>query len=113
MKNNPAISMWAIFLSGMLVTSSVWATSGSCTYAASGTGIGGTGISGSGMGGTGMLAKGTGMGGTGMKAGTEIAQLKVAGNVISSSGSVEAQSNGRIRNLAKGDSVCVGETIVT
>jgi hypothetical protein len=113
MKNNPVIHIWAIFLSGMLATSSVWAASGSCTYAESGTGIGGTGISGSGMGGTGMLAKGTGIGGTGMKAGSELAELKVAGNIISSSGPVEAQSNGRTRLLAKGDSVCVGETIVT
>ncbi len=113
MKNNPVIYIWAIFISGMLATSSVWAASGSCTYVASGTGIGGTGISGSGMGGTGMLAKGTGMGGTGMKPGTEMAELKVAGNIISSSGPVEAQSNGRTRLLAKGDSVCVGETIVT
>jgi hypothetical protein len=113
MKNNPVIYIGAILLSGALFTSSVWAASGSCTYAASGTGIGGTGISGSGMGGTGMLAKGTGMGGTGMKSAIEIAELKVAGNIISSSGSVEAQSYGRTRLLAKGDSVCVGETIVT
>lgn len=113
MKNNPVISIWAIFLSGMLATSSAWAASGSCTYAESGTGIGGTGISGTGMGGTGMLAKGTGMGGTGMKAGSELAELKVAGSIISSSGPVAAQNNGRTRLLAKGDSVCVGETIVT
>lgn len=113
MKNNPVIYIWAIFLSGVLATSSVWAAPGRCTYAASGSGIGGTGISGSGMGGTGMLAKGTGMGGTGMKPGIEIAELKVAGNIISSSGSVEAQNNGRTRLLAEGDSVCVGETIVT
>lgn len=113
MKNNTVIYMGAILLSGVLVTSSAWAASGSCTYAASGTGMGGTGISGSGMGGTGMLAKGTGMGGTGIKAGTEIAELAVAGNIISSSGPVEAHSYGRTRLLAKGDSVCVGETIVT
>lgn len=113
MKNNPAIHIWAIFLSGVLATSSAWAASGSCNYAASGTGMGGTGISGTGMGGTGMLARGTGMGGTGMKAGSELAELKVAGSIISSSGPVAAQSNGRTRLLAKGDSVCVGETIVT
>jgi hypothetical protein len=111
MKNNPVKYIWAIFISGMLASSSVWAASGSCTYLASG--AGGTGTSGTGMGGTGMLAKGTGMGGTGMKPGIEIAELKVAGNVIASSGPVEAQSNGRTRLLAKGDSVCVGETIVT
>lgn len=44
------------------------------------------------------------MGGTGMP---------VAGNVISSRGAVEAQSGGRSRNLAAGDAVCVGETILT
>ena len=47
---------------------------------------------------------GAGMGGTGMP---------VAGNVISSQGAVKAQSGGRSRNLAAGDAVCVGETIVT
>lgn len=72
---------------------SVWATPGGCNYTASGTGIGGTG----------MVAKSTGIGGTGA----------VAGKVILSRGSVEAQSNGRSRLLAKGDPVCVGETIVT
>ena len=113
MKFNRNIYLRAILLSGALLTSSAWAASGSCTYAASGTGIGGTGISGTGMGGTGIIAKGTGMGGTGMKPGIEIAELKVAGNVIYSRGPVEAQSNGRTRPLAKGDPVCVGETIVT
>ena len=113
MKSNRNIYLQAILLSGALLTSSAWATSGSCTYAASGSGIGGTGISGTGMGGTGTIAKGTGIGGTGMKPGIETAELKVAGNVIYSHGPVEAQSNGRTRLLAKGDPVCVGETIVT
>ena len=113
MKSNPVIYISAIFLSAMLAASSVWAASGSCAYTASDSGIGGTGISGTGMGGTGMLAKGTGMGGTGMKQGIEAAGLKLAGNVIYSHGPVEAQSNGRTRLLAKGDPVCVGETIVT
>ena len=48
-------------------------------------------------------ASGTGIGGTGA----------VAGKVTLSQGSAEAQSNGRKRLLAKGDPVCVGETIVT
>ena len=113
MKSNRNIYLRAILLSAALLTSSAWAASGSCTYNASGSGIGGTGISGTGMGGTGIIAKGTGMGGTGMKPGSELAELKVAGNVIFSHGPVEAQSNGRTRLLAKGDPVCVGETIVT
>jgi len=108
MKSNRNIYLQAILLAGALLTSSAWAVSGSCTYTASGSGIGGTG-----MGGTGMIAKGTGMGGTGMKPGSELAELKVAGNVIYSHGSVEAQSNGLTRLLTKGDPVCVGETIVT
>jgi hypothetical protein len=112
MKSN-RIYLQAILLSGALLTSSAWAAPGSCTYTASGSGIDGTGISGTGMGGTGIIAKGTGMGGTGMKPGSELAELQVAGNVIYSHGPVEAQSNGRTRLLAKGDPVCVGETIVT
>jgi hypothetical protein len=104
-----------IFLLGALVTSSgnVGAVANSCTYAASGSGIGGTGISGAGTGGTGIIAKGTGIGGTGRSPGVETGELQLAGNVIFSRGSVEAQSNGRSRHLAKGDGVCVGETIVT
>lgn len=85
----------------------VWA-SGSCLYAQSGAGIGGTGIVGSGIGGTGAIAEGTGIGGTGI---TPDAQL--AGKVILSQGTAEARSNGRSRPLAKGDAVCVGETIAT
>jgi hypothetical protein len=72
---------------------SAWAVENGCSYAASGTGIGGTG----------MVARSTGIGGTGA----------IAGKVILSQGSAEAQSNGRKRLLAKGDPVCVGETIVT
>jgi len=113
MKSNRNIYLQAILLAGALLTSSAWAAPGSCTYTASGSGIGGTGISGTGMGGTGIIAKGTGIGGTGMKPGSELAELKVAGNVIYSHGSVEAQSNGLTRSLTKGDPVCVGETIVT
>jgi hypothetical protein len=79
---------------------SVWAASNGCNYTASGTGMGGTGI----------VAKSTGMGGTGISPG---GKMQIAGQVISSLGAVEAQSNGRKRLLAKGDPVCVGETIVT
>ncbi len=79
---------------------SVWAASNECNYTASGTGMGGTGI----------VAKSTGMGGTGISPG---GKMQIAGEVISSHGAVEAQSNGQKRLLAKGDPVCVGETIVT
>lgn len=82
-----------------MLTSAVWAASAGCTYTASGTGIGGTG----------MIAKGSGIGGTG----SSLTQLKVAGKVLYSHGLVEAQNNGRTRTLAKGDPVCVGETIMT
>jgi len=104
MKSNPNTYLQAILFSSALLTSSAWAATGGCTYTASDSGIGGTG-----MGGTGMIAKGTGMGGTG----SELPGLKVAGKVMFSHGPVEAQSNGRSRVLAKGDPVCVGETIVT
>ncbi len=113
MKSDRNSHLQAILLAGALLTSSAWAAQGSCTYSASGSGIGGTGISGTGMGGTGAIAKGAGIGGTGMKPGSELDDLKLAGNVIYSHGTVEAQSNGRTRLLAKGDAVCVGETIVT
>lgn len=115
MRFNRNTYLQAILLLGALVTSfgSVWAASSSCTYTASGSGIGGTGISGTGAGGTGIVAKGTGIGGTGIRPGGEMGELQLAGNVIFSRGPVEAQSNGRSRLLAKGDAVCVGETIVT
>lgn len=84
-----------LILLGTLLTlcGSALAASNRCIYSASGTG----------MGGTGMVAKGTGIGGTGA----------VAGEVILSHGSAQAQSGGRSRPLAKGEPVCVGETIVT
>jgi len=86
--------------------------------------MGGTGITshksdspkmgGTGMGGTGIVAQSAEMGGTGMGGtGITLAELQLAGKVISSSGHVEARSNGRTRLVAKGGSVCVGETIVT
>ena len=97
MKSDRNTYLQATLLAGALLTSSSWAASGSCTYPASATG-------GTGMGGTGIIAQHTGIGGTGMK---------LAGNVIYSHGTVKAQSNGQSRLLAKGDPVCVGETIVT
>ena len=109
MKSNRKIYLQAILLSGVMLTSAVWAAPARCTYAASGSGIGGTGIGSDGMGGTGIIAEGTGIGGTG----SGLPQLKVAGKVLYSHGPVEAQNNGRTRLLAKGDPVCVGETIVT
>jgi hypothetical protein len=39
--------------------------------------------------------------------------LLVAGNVIASSGTVEASRNGKKRRLANSDAVCVGETLAT
>ncbi len=100
----------ALFLLGMLVAScgSVWAASTNCIYPKSAAEIGGTG-----MGGTGIVARGTGMGGTGISPEAGNALMQLAGNVIFSQGSVEAQRNGKTRLLAKGDPVCVGETIVT
>ncbi len=109
MKSDPKIYLQAILLAAVMLTSAAWAASGRCTYTASGSGIGGTGIGSDGMGGTEVIAKGTGIGRTG----SGLTQLKVAGKVLYSHGHVEAQNNGRIRMLAKGDPVCVGETIVT
>lgn len=99
MKSKRNTYLKAILLSSILLTSSAWAASKTCIYSTSGSGMGGTGI----------IAKSPGMGGTG----SELPGLKVAGNVMYSHGPVEAQSNGRSRKLAKGDPVCVGETIVT
>lgn len=66
------------------------------------------------MGGTGEFAGGTGMGGTGMKqGGAGITLSALAGHVITSQGDVMAQYKGQTRVLAKGDPICVGETITT
>ena len=106
----------ALVLLGVLVApcGSAWAASGSCSYAGPGAGIGDTGMGGTGTGGTGDVAdEGTGTGGTGIRLGVYITEMQVVGNVTVSQGTVEARSNGRTRTLAKGDSVCVGETIMT
>ena len=92
---------------------SSWAASSTCAYPKPVTEIGDAGIGGTGMGGTGAVAKGTGIGGTGVSPEAEPSAIQLAGNVIYSQGIVEAKSYGRSRQLAKGDPVCVGETIVT
>lgn len=102
-----------VLLGALAFCGSVWAVSSSCIYPKSSTEIDGSGTGGTGMGGTGVIAKGTGMGGTGVKPEVEMSEMQLAGNVIFSQGTIEAQSNGHSRLLAKGDPVCVGETIVT
>lgn len=93
----------SIFLGILLAASwNASATSASCVQRDTGTGMGGTGI----------VAKGTGMGGTGGPAAMP-ANDQLAGNVIYSKGEAHAQRQGHSRVLALGDSVCVGDTIVT
>jgi len=92
---------------------SAWATSTTCAYPKQATEIDDARIGGTGMGGTGIVAKGTGIGGTGINPDTGTGSIQLAGNVIYSNGIVEAKNNGQSRQLAKGDPVCVGETIVT
>ena len=95
----------SLILLAFLATScgSAWAASSNCSYSngtkADGTEIGGT-----------VVAKGTGMGGTGISPETG---MRIAGQVISVRGDVEAQINALSRPLAKDDPVCVGETLVT
>jgi hypothetical protein len=105
-----------IFISLAFLTTSygsAWAVSGICEYPKQVTEIDDASKGGSGMGGTGAVAKGTGMGGTGVSPEAEQSENRLAGNVIYSQGIVEAKSNGRSRQIGKGDPVCVGETIVT
>ncbi|MGC2047818.1 MAG: FecR domain-containing protein [Gallionella sp.] len=105
-----------IFISLIFLAStcgSAWAVSGTCDYPKPVTEINDASIGGTGMGGTGAVAKGTGMDGTGVSPEAEQSAIRLAGNVIYSQGMVEAKSDGRSRQLAKGDPVCVGETIVT
>jgi|GEM_PF-2221461 len=104
-----------LVLSALLAFScaSAWAASGTCTYNKPVTAIEDARIGGTGMGGTGVISKGTGIGGTGISPETGTGTMQLAGLVIDSQGSVEAKSNEQTRKLAKGDPVCVGETIVT
>lgn len=88
-----------ILLGGLLAVPNSWASPARCTINAGGTGMGGTGI----------IARGTGMGGTGIT--PEAGTAALAGKVMFSSGRVVAISNGSSRLLAKGDPVCVGDTI--
>jgi hypothetical protein len=87
---NINVLLETVILLGGLLTTPAWAASAPCTLA-----------EGTGMGGTGIVAEGTGMGGTGI----------VAGKVMFSHGHVEALNNGNSRLLAKGDPICVGDTI--
>ena len=97
-----------ILLGGLLAVPNSWASSDRCMINAGGTGMGGTGIvaKGTGIGGTGIIAEGTGIGGTGITGATAL-----AGKVLFSSGHIVAMNNGSSRILAKGDPVCVGDTI--
>jgi FecR protein len=93
---NLSLALQAI-LFGFIITSSLDAMAGSNTCA--------TGE---------VLKEGTGIGGTGINPGAQGPDMQPAGNVIFTSGLVEAKSKGgRTRILAKGTPVCVGETIVT
>lgn len=126
LKRIDSLPQW-IALLAVIVTScgSAWAASGSCTNTNSGMsissdGTGGTGTGGTGAiaestgtGGTGAVAEDTGAGGTGIRLGVYMAEMQLAGNVANVQGTVEAKSNGRSRLLAKGDSLCVGETVMT
>jgi FecR protein len=94
-----------LLMTALVVCSgSAWASSStSCAYPRSGTG----------MGGTGTIARGTGIGGTGFSPEEKAGAMQLVGKVIFSQGPVEAQRDGNTRQLAQGDAVCVGETIVT
>ena len=108
------LSLKSLVLLAVLAScGSAWAASSNCSYSASSAAIDGAGTGGTGMGGTGIVAKGTGIGGTGIRPEVEMSEMQLAGKVVYSQGTVEAQSYGRSRLLAKGDPVCVGETIVT
>lgn len=104
-----------LLTSGILLASFgyAWADSNNCVYPSE-KGDGGSSINGTGMGGTGDVSGGTGMGGTGIKQGGAWITLRaLAGHVISSQGEVMARYKGQSRALAKGDPICVGETITT
>lgn len=112
------ISVWIVLLWAMLglllwvvlavCCGKVWAAPASCQYPKASVEKNGSGI-----GGTGAVANGSGIGGTGVSPDAEEKQLRVAGNVIASSGTVVASQNGKKRRLAKSDAVCVGETLAT
>ena len=76
-------------------------------------GIGGTGspAMNGGIGGTGSPAMNSGIGGTGLRPDGESAALALAGKVLFIVGQVEAQNQGQIRQLAKGEAVRVGDTL--
>lgn len=97
------LTLPAILLAGVLLStySSAWASSSVCVS-------GGTG-----MGGTGMVANGTGMGGTGIQPENSASTTQLAGRVMFSTGRIEARNGGSARLLSKGDAVCVGDTILS
>ena len=103
----------ALFLLGALLASSGAAAAVACSYGSAGMGGSGMTARGTGMGGTGAVARGTGMGGTGVRSEDGKGEMQLAGNVMFTQGSVEAQRDGQTRMLAMGDPVCVGETLVT
>jgi len=108
-ERTPAALRWiALLASVALSCGNVWAASGNCKYSDDSADTSGTG-----MGGTGDMAKGTGIGGTGIRLGVYLNETRFVGNVSISQGTVEAQSEGRSRFLAKGDPVCAGDTIIT
>ena len=76
-------------------------------------GIGGTGspVMNGGIGGTGSPAMNSGVGGTGVKINDKSTDIALAGNVIFVAGKVEAEHQGKIRLLAKGATVRVGDTL--
>ena len=84
-----------------LIPASAWAAAMPCAVNDGGTGMGGTGI----------VAHGTGMGGTGLKPGNSADTGHLAGRVMFSAGHIEAVGRGGVRRLAKGDPVCVGDSV--
>lgn len=99
-----------------LASAPAWGASFNCNYpAAGGSGMGGTGTTArhGGIGGTGTVAEGTGMGGTGIQPELAAGATGLAGHVIFSQGTAEAQGADGNRALMKGSPVCVGDTIVT
>lgn len=103
-------SRWALFILVLFISchTDVRAASTSCNYPKPTIEKDGTG-----MGGTGVIAKEAGIGGTGARPDSQPSLVQIAGSVILSHGTAEAQYNGRTRRLANNDPICVGETIAT
>ncbi len=103
-------SLWALLILVLFISchADVWAASTSCNYPKSTIEKDGTG-----MGGTGVIAKEAGIGGTGARPDSQPSLAQIAGSVILSNGTAEAQYNGGTRRLTNNDPICVGETIAT